>query len=994
MTVRRLIPLVIVSALTFIPATTWAQQASGIAGVVRDISGAVLPGVTVEAASPVLIEKVRSVVTDGEGRYNIVDLRPGTYTVTFALAGFTTARREGIELTAGFTATVNADLRVGSLEETVTVSGASPLVDTRNIRQQKVVSDELLDALPTGSKGMSNLIVLTPGMTGTADVGSASGIYTSNSPRFNTFHGKGGVKFTYDGMQVNNLGANSATSYIMNPSTVEETTAEVGGVSAESPASGVAMNMVPKEGGNTFRFNVSGYYTNNHLQSDNLTDELRARGLTTVNSVLRLYDTNVTVGGPIRQDKLWFFAAGRLLGNQNRLAGVFFNKTQGTPLYTPDLDRPAYRQEDLQSVGARLTWQASQKNKVSAFVDPQHYLVRGRGNFTSPEAGVGFNFWPQGLYQASWSSPRTNKLLLEAGASYMKGPYPFPSPGDGFMRVNPNDISITELSTGFIYNAKPSYNDVLDNDRYVQRFSASYVTGSHAFKMGIQVQEGVANRGTQIQGDVTYSFLRGVPNQVTQFATAYLQKERLMPDLGLFVQDQWALKRLTLNYGLRFDYLNAYVPVQHTDLTRFVAPRDFARVDCVPCWKDLNPRVGGAYDLFGDGRTALKASFGRYVGVTATDLAALNNPITTSVNSVTRTWNDGNGDYSPSCNLTNLAANGECGPVSNQNFGRSNITTRYDDAVLHGFGARDYLRDLSVELQRELRTGVSVAGGYYRNWSNRFNSVSGTLDAYYTDNLEVTPADYTPYCIAAPADPRLPGGGGYQVCGLYDISPGKFGRVNNLVRQASDFGNASRVSDFFNVNFNARLGSGVVFGGGVDTGRTVTDRCLVVDSPQQLLYCHVVTPFGAQTQLKAFGSYALPRGITVSATFQNVAGPNITANYPAPNSVIAPSLGRNLAACGVQVTCTATATVPLIAPMTMFEPRRSQVDFRLAKIIKLPGAARLQANFDVYNLLNDSSVLGLNATYGQQWLLPIVVVSGTESILQGRLIQFGGQLTF
>lgn len=221
--------------------------------------------------------------------------------------------------------------------------------------------------------------------------------------------------------------------------------------------------------------------------------------------------------------------------------------------------------------------------------------------------------------------------------------------------------------------------------------------------------------------------------------------------------------------------------------------------------------------------------------------------------------------------------------------------------------------------------------------SDRFNQVSGTLDAYFTDNLEVTPADYTPYCITAPVNPRLPGGGGYQVCGLYDLAPARFGRVNNLVRQASDFGEASRVSDFFNVNLNARVGSNLQFGGGFDTGRTVTDRCLVVDSPQALLNCRVVTPFAAQTQVKMFASYALPRGITVSGTFQNVAGPNITANYPAPNSVIAPQLGRNLAACGVQTVCNATATVPLMAPMTVFEPRRSQVDLRLAKSINLPG---------------------------------------------------------
>jgi hypothetical protein len=988
------IAFVSAALLTIVSPIASAQQASGIAGSVRDTSGAVLPGVTVEAASPVLIEKVRTVVTDSEGRYNIVDLRPGAYVVTFSLPSFTTVKREGVELTAGFTATVNAELTLGALEETITVSGATPLVDTRNVLQQKVVSDELLDALPTGSKSVANLIALTPGMTGTADVGGASGIYTSNSPRFNTFHGKGGVKFTYDSLQVNNLGANSATSYIINPSTVEETAAEVGGVSAESAASGIAMNMVPKEGGNAFRYSVSGAYTNDSLQSDNLTDELRARGLTTVNSVLRLYDFNATAGGPIMRDRLWFFAAGRFLGNQNQVAGVFFNRTQGTPVYTPDLERPSYRKEDLQSAGVRLTWQAAAKHKVSGFADPQHYLVRGRGNFTSPESGVGFNFWPQGLYQATWNSPVTSRLLLEAGVSYMRGPYPFPSPGDGFMRVNPNDISIRELSTGFVYNAVPSYSFVLDNDRYVERFSVSYVTGSHSFKAGVHIQQGVANRGTEIHGDVNYAFLRGVPNQVTQFATPYLQKERLMPDLGLFAQDQWSIRRLTVNYGLRFDYLRAYVPDQQVAEGRFVGARQFDEVDCVPCWQDVNPRLGASYDLSGDGRTAVKFSIGRYVGVTATNLALLNNPITTSVNSVSRQWDDTNQNYIPDCDLRNPAVNGECAQISNLNFGQSSITTRYADDVLNGFGGRDHLWDLSTEFQHQVYPGVSVTAGYYRNWSTLFNSVSGTTDAYATDNLEVTPADYSPYCITAPLDPRLPGGGGYPVCGLYDVAPAKFGRVNNLVKQPSEFGDPSRVSDFFNVSTNARLGSALQFGGGIDWGRTVTDRCFVVDSPQQLLNCRVETPFSAQTQAKLYATYSLPHGVIVSGTFQNVPGIEITANYPAPNDQIAPSLGRNLAACGTREVCTATATVPLIAPMTMFEPRRSQVDLRVSKRFELGQRMRLQANVDIYNALNDSSVLGVNSTYGQQWLLPIVVVSGTESILQGRLMQISGQLTF
>src|SRR5213593_773818 len=421
----------LISVLLLSP-SAWAQQASGIAGVVRDTSGAVLPGVTVEASSPALIEKVRTVVADGEGRYNIVDLRPGTYTVTFTLAGFNTIKREGVLLTAGFTATVNADMQVGALEETITVTGASPLVDTQNTRQQTVVSSDLLAVLPSGGKGLSStLITLVPGVSGTTDVGGSSGLYRSNGQSGGLFfHGKSDIPAQYDGLGISYTNGTSIF-YFLNPANTQETTIETGGGSAQINAT-LITNVVPREGANRFGFDASGTFTNQHLQSDNLTDELRARGVPANNKVLTFYDASATFGGPIKKDRLWFFTATRASRNKNTVVGLYFNKTIGTPFYTPDLDRPAYRTEWLKSIGNRLTWQASEKNKVSVFGDLQAAYNRGRGEFRSPEAYMNiYNFWPQGLVQATWSSPRTNKLLLEAGWSLTLGTIPYASPGTG-----------------------------------------------------------------------------------------------------------------------------------------------------------------------------------------------------------------------------------------------------------------------------------------------------------------------------------------------------------------------------------------------------------------------------------------------------------------------------------------------------------------------------------------------------------------------------------
>jgi hypothetical protein len=1002
--------IICVSILTLLPAVARAQAVTtgSIAGLVRDTSGAVLPGVTVEAASPSLIEKVRTVVTDGEGRYNIVDLRPGTYTVTFTLAGFSTVRREGITINAGFAATVNADLRVGALEETITVTGESPIVDTQNVRQQTVVSDDLLASLPSGGKGYAGIARLVPGMSGGTDVGGAAGIYASNSIFNATIHGKGGGKLSYDGMTTNNLAISGAMSYVPNPATVEETVVEVGGISAESDASGLIMNLVPKEGGNAFRFMANATFTNKDLQGDNFTDELRARGLAATNKVLNLYDVNVTQGGPIKRDRLWFFAATRASGNKNQVAGIYFNKTRGTPFYTPDLDNPAYRKEWLKSIAGRMTWQVAPKHKINVFADVQSYQVRGQGANEAPEAITGWQFWPAGIYQATWSSPASNRLLFDAGVSLTKNGFPYTREEItslfGF-QVAPTDISILENSTGLRYNAKDRYYYKNQQDRYAGRFSASYVTGSHAFKAGLQTQTLIYNQDYVVNESLQYTFLRGVPTQITQWAQPLLYQVRTKADLGLYAQDKWTLQRLTLNYGLRFEYYNGYVPETNLPAGRFVGARNLPAVHGLPEWTDLNPRVGGSYDLFGNGRTALKASLGRYVGKMATTIGVLGHPLSTSVNSVTRTWNDANGNYVPDCDLQNFSGNGECGVISNIYFGQNNPNAqRYDDDLLRGFGNRDYFWDLTTEVQHQLTPRVSVTAGYYRNWTSHFDPsggalVGGVLGSGVADNLAQTPADFQPYCVTAPSDPRLPGGGGYQVCGLYDVAPEKFGVGQVVVRRPSNYGNgASRKSDFFTFSINSRLQNGVEYGASVDTGRSVDDKCFVVDSPAQATYdlvtnpaiptyCRVVTPFSAQTQLKVYANYQLPLGFFVSGVYQNQAGMYRLATYAATNAEIAPSLGRNLAACGTRVPCTATTLVPLVAPQTEFEPRRNLLDLRISKQFPLGATRSVRANFDIYNLLNDSSVLTLNNTYGAAWLRPL-------TILNARLIQFGGQLSF
>jgi hypothetical protein len=943
-------------------------QTSAISGVVQDATGAALPGVTVEASSPALIEKARTVVTDNQGVYSIVGLRPGSYVVRFTLEGFSGARREGIELTANFTANVDAELRVGGIEETITVSGQSPLVDVQNVVQQQVISRTLLDTLPTG-KTIPAFAALTPGVilppTG-QDVGGSKGEISFRM----VIHGgkQGDQKLLQDGMRYNSMeGGGTGRGFFLNPASAQEVTIELGGGNAEYETGGVQVNTIPRTGGNTFAGYFFSSYTNDALQSTNLSDELRERGITRGTQIDKIWDFNVGLGGPIAPDRLWFYTAHRLWGNNNQVPEVYFNATQDTYFYTPELSRPALVRYRNESHNVRLTWQASQRNTLNFSYEFQNNCDctrdLGAGTF-APEAVPNYKYSPNHLVQSTWRFPLNSRLMIDAGATLLYFNWPnLRQPG-----VTTDQISVLEQSNNFRYRSSVAGYGERFTPQVNEQVSLSYVTGSHAFKTGFFLQQGWRRHGQEYNGDMSYTFLNRAPRSVTLYATPLVLRERQKANLGIYAQDQWRVGRLTLNGGVRFDYLNAFVPEQQLPAGRFAPARDFGEVPCVPCWTNVSPRLSAAYDLFGTGKTAVKASLSQYLAAETVNIARANNPLQTSVNTATRTWQDLDSDFVPDCNLTDPVTNGECGPLSPSTFGQTRITTRYADDVLKGH--RNYNWQFSTSVQHEVTNRLGVNVGYFRTTFGNFLA---------TDNLLVRPEDFDEYCITTPSDASLPGGGGERVCGLYDVRPDKFGLTNNLVSQASIFGEQTDLYNGVDASFNFRGANGFLLSGGTSTGRTKTSVCFVVDSPQVLRFCEVTPPF--QTQLKVNGAYTLPYGVQISATYQNLPGIPITASYVATNSEIRPSLGRDLAAGS-----SATATIELIAPETEHEDRIIQMDFRLAKIIRMRQTS-LKAMFDVYNLFNGNSILAINTRYGPSWLRP-------TQILDARLIKFGVQLEF
>jgi hypothetical protein len=534
--------------------------------------------------------------------------------------------------------------------------------------------------------------------------------------------------------------------------------------------------------------------------------------------------------------------------------------------------------------------------------------------------------------------------------------------------ADPTALPYRELSTNVAWGMLPVTYGHNSSKNFNTRFNVAYVTGSHAAKVGFtfmhassHATQDVANNGMTLQ------LRNGLPSQVTVYATPLDIDEVTKANIGVFGQDQWTIRRMTLNLGVRFDYLNSYVPASHIGPGPWVPTRntDFAPVHNVPNWKDVSPRIGVAYDLFGNGKTAVKATVGRYLeGPNLTSFTRVANPAAAISTSATRTWTDSNRDFNAQLN--------ELGPLNNVNFGNSVITRRYDDEVPRD---RGFNWETSASLQHELAARVSMNVGYFRRWYGNF---------IVTDNLQTVPSDFSPYCITAPSDSRLPGGGGYQVCGLSDISVSKFGRTDNLITFARNFGKQTENFEGMDVSLNARMPSGIVLSGGTSTGRTKTNRCFVVDSPQELLNCAVTPPF--QTQVKLLGVLPLPLRFRVAATFQSLPGPEILASYTASNAQIAPTLGRNLASCGLAATCNGTATVPLVSPGTLFGDRLNQLDFRFTKIINLGARRRVEASVDLYNSLNASAPLLWNNAFGAAWR--------PTSILLARLVKFGISVDF
>ncbi len=639
--------------------------------------------------------------------------------MTFTLPGFNTFKRDGVELTGALTATINADMRVGSLEETVTVTGESPIIDVQSVRRQTVISGDVMKDLPA-ARSYAGVMMLIPSTITQA----GANLDIQVTPGMLVFGGAGGrnneARIQVDGL---NTGAafNGAgvSSYMVDISNAQEIATTTSGGLGEAEVGGPSFSIVPKTGGNKIQGSFYQSNVTKGMVGDNYSPELQAAGLTTPGKLFKLWDSNLGIGGPIAKDKVWFFFQFRDQGSHRTIPGMFANRNMGDPTrwnYEADRSKPAVAAGSWRNASIRLTAQPTTKHKFNVFWDQQmpcqgagflgsdegcrqsgeNEIICGAAGASNPpcsatnapENGTYLSGFGQRVQQATWTSPLTNKLLLEAGfGTYWSQWGGTPHPGSNFTQL----VGMTEQCIAGCATNGSIANLNYRSGTYRQNFqgtigwrgSASYVTGAHSMKFGYQGGHLIDNQFVYTNDQfLTFRVNNLVPNLITETINQIPLKQRVRY-ASFYGQESWTMGRMTFQGAIRYDRAWSYFPEVTIGPVRFLPNAiHYDETPGVTGYNDITPRAGLAWDLFGTGKTSVKLNFGKYLQAAQNGLSyAALRPSGRLTTTVTRAWTDVDGDFVPDCDLQNpLANNGgdPCAQISDLGFGTERFTSDLD----------------------------------------------------------------------------------------------------------------------------------------------------------------------------------------------------------------------------------------------------------------------------------------------------------------------------
>ena len=919
------------AVLMLAPAVTArAQSSSTIVGVVRDASGASVPGVTVEVASPALIERQKVVSTGIDGTYRVIDLRPGTYSVTFTLPGFQTVRREGVELTTTFTATVDATLSVGGLQEEVTVTSGAPLIDARSGTSERPLTQELLEGIPVGR--IPNVaVMLVPGATtARPDVGGSETGQTANI----SIHGSQGRDLVWntDGL---NMTANTSNGGLSgqypNQGAYEEVVVQTRALPAEIGAGGVSVNLVSKDGSNTLRGELFSTYTGSALQSSNVTADQADRGLIAPSSTKTFYDLNAGVGGRVVADKLWFFASGRRFRIDRYEANTF----------NPDRSQ-ALDENLIWNATGKLTWQMNKSNRLSTFVDYGNKLREHRRELQSTYQFIS----PEASYRSPLGGPVANvklhstirpTLLLESGFSWYYVPWSLDYQPDLASNAFPHlDLAQSTLTGA----AAPSMTLAVQERRTwsaIMSYLPSWRGGAHQIKFGIQAEQTPYEQdyATLGHGDFIARYRNGVPDSVQVFNTPVNTSLNEL-ELAAFVQDSWTVaRRLTLNAGARFERLTGGLDEQSAPAGQFVPERHFDAQPNVIVWNNVVPRFSAAYDVTGSGRTVVKASVSQFTQRQGALLVNQFNPL--RQNSEVRTWTDANADLIPQLE--------EIGP-SQGTLDRGATVRVADDLV------RPTQWEATASLEQQVSGNLSFSVSYFRR---RYQNLTAVV------NTAVSAADYTPLATTNPLD-----GTPFTV---YTQSAASIGRVDNVLLN-SDL--LTQKYDGVDVTVNRRFDKNLTLFGGVTVG---TNKAAISASrnPNDRINAAGYDPLDSRVIVNVSGIYQLPWAITFSSHLAYYSGQPLRRVYTmSPTSV--PGLRQT------------TQEVLLVPTGTYRKPDQSLLDIRIGRKFRSNGLS-IEPLVEAYNLLNENGSLTEVEQVGAS-------LGRISRNIDGRLVRFSVKVGF